>query len=111
MSKSVTLDPSFQIAKVFIRLGMIFSAAMVALLIYLIYLASLGIFQEWEMEIMHMFEEFDLETAPFFLQAIMLSFPIVGFIVAFIVLGWLDRRIKEEGKSFSSANSFPSSKM
>lgn len=98
MSNSFSLDPSFQIAKVFIRLGMIFSAVMVALLIYLIYLASLGIFQEWEAEIQSTFGEFGVETSTFFWQAIILSIPIIGFVVSFFVLGWLGKKIQLEDK-------------
>lgn len=99
MSNSISLDPSFQLAKVFIRLGMVFCAVMVALFIYLIYLASLGIFQEWDMEIQSTFGEFQLETTPFIWQMATLSIPIFGFIVSFFVLNWLGKRIQMEEKT------------
>ena len=103
MSNSFSLDPSFQIAKVFIRLGMIFSVVMVALLIYLIYLASLGIFQEWEAEIQSTVGEFGVETSTFFWQVLILSIPIIGFVVSFFVLGWLGKKIQLEDKAHKLA--------
>ncbi|MCE7055017.1 hypothetical protein LZF95_10060 [Algoriphagus sp. AGSA1] len=99
MSNTYSLDPSFQIAKVFVRLGMIFSALMVVLFIYLIYLASLGIFQEWEMEIQSISNEFQLVTSPFIWQVTALSIPITGFIASFFVLGWLGKKIQLENKT------------
>ncbi|WP_192347046.1 hypothetical protein [Algoriphagus sp. Y33] len=99
MNNSFSFDPSFQIAKVFIRLGMIFSAAMVALFSYLIYLASLGIFQEWEMEIHSTFSDFPVDTSPFIWQMAALSIPVIGFIASFFVLGWLGKRIQLEDKT------------
>ncbi len=96
MNNSFSLDPSFQIAKVFIRLGMIFSVVMVAIFIYLAYLASLGIFQEWDRELQSAFGEFQPETSPFFWQLIILSIPAIGFLVSFFVLGWLGKKIQQE---------------
>ncbi len=99
MTNSFSFDPSFQIAKVFVRLGMVFSALMVVLFIYLIYLASLGIFQDWEMEIQSLSNEFHLVTSPFIWQVIALSIPIAGFIASFFVLGWLGKKIQLEDKT------------
>ncbi|PZX53186.1 hypothetical protein [Algoriphagus chordae] len=99
MSNSFSLDPSYQIAKVFIRIGMFFSAAMVAVLIYIAYLASLGIFEDWEREIQSAFGEFQLDTTPFFWQLLMLSIAAIAFLVSFFVLGWLGKRIQTESKS------------
>lgn len=98
MSNSISFDPSFQIAKVFIRLGMIFSVVMVAIFIYIAYLASLGIFQEWDREIQSAFGKFQPEASPFFWQLIILSIPAIGFLVSFFVLGWLGKRIQMEGQ-------------
>ncbi|MEB2779567.1 hypothetical protein U3A58_04100 [Algoriphagus sp. C2-6-M1] len=98
MSNSLSLDPSFQLAKVFIRIGMVFSALMVALFIYLIYLASLGIFQEWDMEIQSTFSEFQFEISPFIWQLATLSIPIIGFIVSFFLLFWLGKKIQAESR-------------
>ncbi|WP_339758943.1 hypothetical protein [Algoriphagus aquimarinus] len=95
MSNSISFDPSFQIAKVFIRLGMIFSVVMVAIFIYIAYLASLGIFQEWDTEIQSAFGEFQ---SPFFWQMLILSIPAIGFLLSFFVLGWLGKRIQKEGQ-------------
>ena len=99
MSNSFSLDPSFQIAKVFIRLGMIFSVVMVAIFTYIAYLASLGIFQEWDREIQSAFGQFQPEASPFFWQMIILSIPAIGFLVSFFVLGWLGKRIQMEGQA------------
>lgn len=99
MSNSISFDPSFQIAKVFIRIGMILSIMMVAVFIYLIYLASLGIFQEWEIEIESTFTELGIYTPPFFWQLSFLSLPIIGFIACFLVLLWLGKRIEIESKT------------
>ncbi|WPR74507.1 hypothetical protein [Algoriphagus sp. NG3] len=99
MSNSYSLDPSFQIAKVFVRLGMVFSALMAALFVYLIYLASLGIFQDWEMEIQSLSNEFHLVASPFIWQVVALSIPIAAFIASFFVLGWLGKKIQLEDKA------------
>lgn len=96
MPHSVTLDPSYQLAKIFIRLGMVFSVIMVIVSIYLIYLASLGIFQEWDIVIESSFSEFQFNTIPFFWQMLVLAIPIIGFIVSFFVLAWLGKKIKAE---------------
>lgn len=98
MNNSFSFDPSFQLAKVFIRLGMIFSVVMVAICIYVIYLASLGIFQDWEMAIQSDFGELPLEVRPFIWQLVMLSIPIFGFVVSFFVLGWLGKKIQQESQ-------------
>lgn len=99
MSNSFSLDPSFQIAKVFIRLGMIFSAVMVAMFIYMIYLASLGILTDWDLSIQTEFYDYYPPANSEFWHMVFFSIPAIGFLVGFFVLGWLGKRIQMEGQA------------
>lgn len=103
MSNSFSLDPSFQIAKVFVRLGMIFSAIMVGVFIYLIYLASLGIMSDWDISVQSPFFHYYPDPSAEFWQMLFFSLPAVGFVICFFVLGWLGKRIKTEGNFVSKA--------
>lgn len=98
MGNSFSLDPSFQIAKVFIRLGMVFCAIMVAVLVYLIYLANLGIMTDWDLSFLSSFLDYYPEPNPEFWHTVFFSIPAIGFVVSFFLLGWLGKKIQTEGQ-------------
>ena len=98
MSNSYSLDPSFQIAKVFVRLGMVFSALMAAISLYLIYLASLGVMNDWKFSIQTEFMNYFPEINSNSLGILFFSMPALGFVVCFFVLGWLGKKIQLEDK-------------
>ncbi|WP_425637118.1 hypothetical protein ACPUEN_17005 [Algoriphagus yeomjeoni] len=98
MTTSISFDPSYQLAKVFIRLGMIFSAVMVAVFIYMIYLASLGILTDWDLSIQTEFYDYYPPANSKFWHMVFFSMPAIGFLISFFVLGWLGKKIQQESE-------------
>ncbi|SFT72688.1 hypothetical protein SAMN04489724_1857 [Algoriphagus locisalis] len=99
MNTSVSFDPSYRLAKVFIRLGMIFSAVMVAVFLYMIYLASLGILTDWDLSIQTEFYDYYPTANSVFWHVVFFSMPALGFLISFLVLGWLGKKIELENQA------------
>lgn len=99
MQNSLSIDPSFQLAKVFIRIGMVFSALMVALFIYMIYLASLGILTDWDLSIQTKFYDYYPPANSEFWHMVFFSIPAIGFSISFFVLDYLGKKIKQESQT------------
>ena len=98
MNKSFSIDPSFKLAKVFIQLGMIFSAVMVAIFLYMIYLSSLGILTTWDLSVQTEFYDYYPPANSEFWHMVFFSIPAIGFLISFFLLGWLGKKIQQESQ-------------
>ena len=99
MNATFSIDPSYALAKVFIRIAMVFCALMIAIMGYMIYLAYLGIIDDWDLWLQFPLFEFYPESNSTVWHMIFFSFPAVGFLIAFFLLGWLHKKIQKEGKT------------
>ncbi|MFC5626358.1 hypothetical protein [Algoriphagus winogradskyi] len=99
MTTTLSLDPSYKLARVFIRLGMIFSAVMVALFIYMIYLASLGIMTDWDLSIQTELYDYYPPANSEFWHMVFFSVPAIGFLISFFLLDYLGKKIKQESQT------------
>jgi hypothetical protein len=99
MNSTFSLDPSFGIAKAFIKIAMVFCAVMVAFLGYMVYLTYLGFLTGWDLSLRSSLGEFQPEANSIGLQMAFLTFPAIGFSISFILLGWLGKKIQHESQS------------
>lgn len=99
MISTFSLDPSFGIAKAFIKIAMVFCAVMVAILVYMVYLTYLGFLADWDLSLHASMGVFQPEANSIGLQMAFFTFPAIGFIISFILLGWLGKKIQLESQS------------
>ncbi|MDR7129801.1 hypothetical protein J2X69_002147 [Algoriphagus sp. 4150] len=99
MKNSFSLDPGYDIAKIFIRIGIIFCAGMVAILLYMVYLSYLGMMIDWDLALQASLGEFQPEANSTFLHMLFFSFPALGFLISIFVLGWLGKIINKESRT------------
>ncbi|REG92079.1 hypothetical protein [Algoriphagus antarcticus] len=99
MNSTFSLDPSFGIAKAFIRIGMVFCAVMVAILGYIVYLANLGMMTDWDLAVKSSLGNFFPEANSIFWHMAFFCIPALGFLISFFLLGWLGKKIQQESQA------------
>lgn len=98
MNHSISLDPSYGIAKVFVTLAMVVCAVMAAVFGYMVYLAYLGVMIDWNLSIKTPFYDFYPKQNSTVWHMVFFSVPSIGFVIAFFVLGWLKGILKQESQ-------------
>lgn len=96
MNQFTAQDPMNAFAIIVLRILMIFTALMVAVGGFMIYQASLGLMNDWDLSIQTDFVEYFPAYGNSFWFMLIFSVPTLGFMVGFLLFAWLEKRIRIE---------------
>ncbi len=85
-----------RLAIILVRAMMAFSALLVASGIVMVFRAAQGQISDWDLSIQTDFIEYYPAQGSVLWHTLVFAVPTVAFIMAFFMLGWLERQIKQE---------------